>query len=216
MLRRYVLGVLDTNSYILYNNKTLDGVIIDLGGLDHDVIRFLRSFNINIEAIIATHGHCDHIYGIKKLKDFFNTLFVIHKHDLKILELNKYLCREIGIEYYYIEPDIIIEREDIYHFGSIKLAIIHTPGHTPGSMTIYIESLNTLFTGDTLFSGSIGRTDLPGGSKEKLIQSICKIYSLYSLSTIILPGHGPSSTLENELKYNMFIAKILSKCDNMT
>ncbi|MEL9941040.1 MAG: MBL fold metallo-hydrolase [Ignisphaera sp.] len=208
----YVLGRFNTNSYIIYDDDTLDAIMVDLGDFSEEVVRFIRDRKLDLLAVVATHGHFDHVYGVERLRAVTGAVFVVHRDDIRVLEMNEQLCREFGVECGYVEPDEVLTSEGIYRFGSIEVRVVHTPGHTPGSIVLYVEPLKTLFTGDTIFRGSVGTADLPGGSEEKLVESICKIYRLFPLDTKVLPGHGPHTTLGNEARYNIFVAEALRLC----
>lgn len=211
-VKGYVLGVLGTNSYIVYDEDTLDAIVVDLGDFSEELLGFIRSRKLSLLAIIATHGHFDHVYGVEKLRATTGAKFIVHRDDIEILELNEQFCREFGIECKYVEPDEVVVSGGVYKFGSIEVRVAHTPGHTPGSIVLYVEPLKALFTGDTIFKGSVGRTDLPGGSEEELTKSICKIYKLFLLDARVLPGHGLHTTLRSEAKYNTYVAKALRLC----
>lgn len=211
-IKSFVLGVLDVNTYVVYRIDTRDAILIDPGEYSVKLVEWIKNNKLNIVAIIATHGHFDHIGGVNKFRNMFNTKALIHKNDLEILKYNHDLAKYFDIEYEEVEFDNIIDREGAYRFESIEVEILHIPGHTPGSTAIYIPQLTYLFTGDTIFAGSVGTTELPGGSSEKLIESICKIYKIYPLDTVILPGHGPITTLKKESENNLFIVDILDNC----
>lgn len=211
-IKLFVLGFFNTNTYVVYNEHTLDGIIVDPGSYSKDLIEWIKSRGLNIVAIMATHGHFDHLEGVDKLRDELDAEFLIHRDDLEILDYNYDLARQFNIDYRKVEPDKVIDREGYHRFKSIEIYILHTPGHTPGSITIYIPSISSLLTGDTLFSGSVGTTELPGGCEEDLLKSLCKIYSLYPLETIVLPGHGPKTTLDKEYRANLFVINALNSC----
>jgi hydroxyacylglutathione hydrolase len=177
-------------------------LIIDPGGAEKRIINFINYNNLNVVAILNTHAHYDHVGAINKLKDEFSIPLFLHSKDEKLLETaNLYakLFDGIGpikiptVDYYFDQIDI----QDYITSFSIKILI--TPGHTLGSVCLLIEGY--LFTGDTLFNGKIGRVDLPGGDGPTLNKSL-NILSKLPNQTTIYPGHGTSSTIGHELKYN--------------
>ena len=194
------LGQLGANTYFVKSNS--DIFIVDPGASAQKIISAID--NLNLRYIFLTHAHVDHIGAIDDLKKQYDAPVVIHKSDAQALNngsLN--LCNLFGENSPVTKADIIVNDGDTLPFSGKELRIIHTPGHTAGSMCIYTDGL--LFSGDTIFLSSIGRTDFPGGSFEDLQCSIQdKIYTL-PLSTIIYPGHGSSTTVDYEKSFNPFV-----------
>ena len=189
------------NCYVV-SNLYSDALIIDPGGAENIIYNFIKDKNLNVQAILNTHSHYDHVGAIKILKDKLLIPLFLHSKDEKLLNsANLYsdLFDGIGpikiptVDYYYDQIDI----QDYITNFSIK--VIFTPGHTKGGVCLLIE--DCLFTGDTLFKGNIGRVDLPGGEELTLNKSL-KIISKFPIQTKIYPGHGAVSTIEKELKYN--------------
>jgi glyoxylase-like metal-dependent hydrolase (beta-lactamase superfamily II) len=209
-VRVFVLGSFATNTYVVYDVYRREAVLIDTGDCSDELVNWVDEEGLRLRHILATHGHIDHISCVDHYRDVFGAKFAIHKADLIILNSNHIFARFLGVSYKKPEPDIVIESEGVHKFGSIELSIAHTPGHTPGSITLYIPTTATLLTGDTLFAGSVGATHYPGGSEEELFKSICKIYKLYPLDTKVLPGHGPQTTLREEYLTNIFVEQALS------
>ena len=200
-IERITNGKWKENCYVV-SNVNNDALIIDPGSDEIRIINFIKDNNLNADAIINTHAHYDHVGAISKLKDEFLIPLFLHSRDEKLLKTaNLYanLFDGIGtikiptVDYYFDQIDI----QDYVKGFSIK--VYFTPGHTWGSVCLLIE--DSLFTGDTLFNGKIGRIDLPGGDKQSLIKSL-KILSKLPHQTTIYPGHGTSSTIGHELKYN--------------
>ena len=201
---RMPVGIYAANCYLVYSEENKKAIIIDPGGDADDILAQIKDLNLNIEYIILTHGHFDHIGGVSEIKKHFNVPIAIHKKDEQFLNddrsnLSNFIARETEG----ISADILLEDGDEISFGGLKALIIHTPGHTPGGISIKIN--DSLFTGDTLFAGSIGRTDFPGGSYEQIISSIKNKLIIYSDDTIVYPGHGPSSTIKREKVSNPFL-----------
>ncbi len=195
-------GPFMVNSYLIINDTS--GIIIDPGSGIDPLLNKAESEGVKIEAIIATHGHIDHIDGVNKAKDKTGAPFYISSIDLPLVEnvqmqANMFGLRPIGA--------VTVEKE-LPITGNIKiagldLALFHTPGHSKGSVSILIE--DSLFSGDVLFNYSIGRTDLPGGDYTELINSIRKNLFIMPDDTRVLSGHGPETTIGREKKSNPFL-----------
>ncbi|MEM0373509.1 MAG: MBL fold metallo-hydrolase [Sulfolobaceae archaeon] len=204
MIEVFTVGPLETNCYLLYNSK--EGVVIDAGGIDlESLIEFIEKENIKVKYVLATHGHFDHVMGVRLLKERYNTLFLINEKDLELLKDAVRIAKLFSISIDNVpEPDAFIKGDDTIEVGNIKIRVIETPGHTMGSLCFLAEDY--LFTGDTLFSGTIGRTDL-GGSEELMIESLKKL-KMMDDKLKIMPGHGPPSILGYEKKYNPFLVNL--------
>ncbi len=221
MLERIVIDPLKTNCYI-YSIDKHRCIIIDPGGSEQEIISRLDMLNMRPEGIVFTHGHFDHTAGAGKLRDFYlkkeiELKLAIHENDASYLgskakDMNKrdfsalgFALENFSVQVFQTLPEADIKlREGDSVFDS-DLKVLETPGHTRGSICLYSEEQGILFSGDTLFFEGIGRADLPGGDEKTLIASIKeKILSLPP-ETSIYPGHGPSTTVERELKGNPFI-----------
>jgi len=203
MLKIFTVGPMEANCYILYNPDKREGLIIDPGAEGSRLIKFIKQEKISINYIINTHGHPDHTGANRKLKEYTNAPILIHQYDASMLTKSESVLPLIfPLESSSPPADTFIKDGDLIECAGIKLKVLHTPGHTPGGISLLID--DSIFTGDTLFSGSIGRFDLPGGSEEVLLNSIKKILSLDE-NLIIYPGHGPSTTVGQELHSNPFI-----------
>ncbi|MDD5773580.1 MAG: MBL fold metallo-hydrolase [bacterium] len=205
-LEKIVVGQLEANCYIFGDDKTREVVVIDPGGNAVEIIEVIKTNKLRVLAIINTHGHIDHTFDNKALKEYSKCPLLIHEDDREMLTSSfQNLSDFLGYEISVIPPDRLLKDNEIIKVGSFELKVIHTPGHTPGCISLECVGKEIIFTGDTLFAGGIGRTDLPGGSGEKIISSINKRLLIYSDNTIIYPGHGPSSTIGKEKKYNPFL-----------
>ena len=189
------------NCYII-SNSIGDALIIDPGDDKQKIEKYLDSNDFNVSAILNTHAHYDHIGAVKYLKDKYHIPFFLHSADEKLLKTaNLYiklfdglgLIKIPSVDYFYDQYNV----QDV--IDSFKVEVIFTPGHTQGSVCLFID--DCLFTGDTLLNGKIGRTDLPGGNEQVLNESL-KIISKMPNQTNIYPGHGTSSTVGYELQYN--------------
>jgi len=203
MLKAFTVGPMEANCYILYNPDKREGLIIDPGAEGSRLIKFIKQEKISINYIINTHGHPDHIGANRKIKEHTNAPILIHQYDAPMLTKSESVLPLIfPLESSSPPADTFIKDGDLIECAGMKLKVLHTPGHTPGGISLLID--DSIFTGDTLFSGSIGRSDLPGGSQEVLLNSIKKILSLDE-NLIIYPGHGPLTTVSEELHSNPFI-----------
>lgn len=201
---RLSLGALQTNCYIVYDEKTKDTAVIDPGANFTRIKSYIETNGLNIKYIIVTHAHGDHIGALKELKDYSNATVCIHKEDSEMLKSKSKnfsgMMGGTGIE---MTADKFIEDGETIEIGDAKLKIIHTPGHTRGGISIYCDKV--LFSGDTLFQDSVGRTDLYGGSMAELIKSIREKLFILPDDTRVYPGHGPSTTILHEKKENSFV-----------
>jgi len=167
-----------------------EGFIIDPGGDAEKLLHIIRQEGLDIRFIILTHGHFDHTGAVNPIKEALGIPLYMNKNDLYILPKG-------------IKPDAYLEDGDTRVFGKEQLLIMETPGHTPGSISIKVG--DCIFTGDTLFQESVGRTDLPGGSHNTLIKSITEKLTSLPDNTKVYPGHGPSSTIGWEKNHNPFL-----------
>ena len=186
-----------TNVYVIADEETKDGIVIDPGGAIDKVYNYIENMQIKLKYIILTHCHADHIAGLKNLLSYYpKAKVIVHEEDrLGLTDSSINMCEHVGVPNNFIEADIVVKDMDWIKFGSLAGRIIHTPGHTKGSMCILIN--DALFTGDTLFKRLYGRTDLKTGSEEDMEKSISKLLSLPE-DTIIYPGHGAITIVREE------------------
>jgi len=205
MLEILTLGELATNCYILGDEKTKEAVVIDPGG-DFEIIEaHLEKLKLKTKCIILTHGHVDHIAALSQLKKATEAEILIHSKDSAMLyDPNQNLSIFSGDQIIATKADRLLEEGDIIQCGEIRLEVLHTPGHTPGGISLLTDKM--IFTGDALFCGSIGRTDFPGSSYKDLISSIKDKLLSKGDDFVIYPGHGPSSTIGEERKNNPFLS----------
>ena len=202
------LGAYETNCYVLRSSEAAkDCLIVDAGLGADKLIKFLQEHNLNPIAVVLTHGHIDHIEGVAALRTEFPDIKVyIHKLDANMLtEPHSNLSAMTGAAFSVEPADFFLEEESVIEQAEIKLSVLHTPGHTPGGICLYCEDEGVVFTDDTLFADSIGRTDFPNGNTEQLLQSIKdKLFTLPD-ETQVYPGHGPMTTIAHEREYNPFL-----------
>ncbi len=195
-------GEFQENCYIVYDDTSKKAIIIDPGQDGKKVIDKIEKLKLKPELLINTHGHFDHTFSDDIIRQKYNIPLAIHKDDTDMLsDAGKNFSTIIGEPVIINKAEIIIEKEEIKETSFCKYSVIHTPGHSKGSVCILIN--NVLFAGDTVFKNSIGRTDLYGGNYDELISSLEKIKKLPA-DTIICSGHGPFTTLKDELKNNMY------------
>ena len=190
-------GIYDANCYIVMDEKTKDAVVLDPGGDGEMLERAIKDMGANVKSILLTHGHMDHVGGVEYLSDKLNVPFYISKIDEEYMEKDNYVFGSIRNANGYLEDGNELS------FGSLNIKVIATPGHTKGGLWFLIE--DKLFTGDTLFQGSIGRTDFIGGSFPEIINSIKTKLLPLGDEIEVYPGHGPKSSIGYEKGYNMYL-----------
>jgi len=207
IVRQYEVGNFSIFSYLIGDEQAKEGLFIDPSD-DHDLLlKEAQSLGLSIKYIVNTHYHIDHSMGNREMVRRTGAKVVIHKADAEgLVETDRNILEMFGAE---TPPpaDILVSDGDLIKVGNVALKVIHTPGHTPGGMCLLLDGM--VFTGDTLFVGSVGRTDFPGGSYAELEQSIrTKLYTLPG-DTVVLPGHNysgsPSSTIQFERRNNAVV-----------
>ncbi len=203
IIDRLTVGPFGTNCYILGGDSGGEGIVIDPGDDVKEILARIGELKLNIKQIILTHGHIDHVGALKPLKEATGAEIAMHPADAHSLA-NRALGVLFGLVYPPApSPDRLLNDGDTVQVGNVKLNVLHTPGHTPGGISLAGEGV--VFTGDTLFNASVGRTDLPGGSHEALIKGIRdKLLSLPD-DTIVYPGHGPETTIGAERAGNPYL-----------
>jgi len=203
------VGPLLTNCYVVACEKTFEALIIDPGFSEHEGDYFLREIDkrgLHVKYILNTHGHVDHISGNAWVKEATKAKILIHQGDVEMLsDPLKNFSIILGEPLVSPQPDLTLKDGDVLRVGFLEFRVLHTPGHTAGSISLYCRDEKKVFTGDTLFARSIGRTDLPGASYKALMSSIReKLLSLPD-ETVVYPGHGEETTIGIERKWNPFL-----------
>jgi hydroxyacylglutathione hydrolase len=199
------VGLLEVNCYILADEDTREAVVIDPGGDEDEILEVLNHNQFQLKLIIDTHGHFDHVDANQPLKEATGAPIAIHELDAPALsQPSQEAMFFTGNRLRRSEADILLKEGDVLTFGSYRLKVLHTPGHTPGGISLVLEDHPYVYVGDLLFAGSIGRTDFPGGDFDALTQAVrTKIFPLGDHYTVF-PGHGPVTTVGQERKYNPF------------
>jgi len=208
ILDTFPAGPLSCNCSILADPVTKEGVLVDPGGHPETIIQKLKLLDVKIKYILITHAHFDHFLAADIIKNHTGAKVVLHKEDLPLWSMLELQCSMFGAKSLgpVSQPEWLLDSDaDIKVNDRLVGKALHTPGHSPGSTCFLFESVKVLFSGDTLFKGSVGRTDLWGGDKKALLNSIkTKIYPL-SDDVVVISGHGSSTTIAHEKQYNPFV-----------
>ncbi len=201
------VGPLQANCFILYDTDTKETIVVDPGDEPDRIIDFINDRKLKVKYILCTHAHFDHVGAIPELKEHTGALLLIHEEELEIYNAAKDMAAFFGYDISELPPpDRTLKEGDELRIGRKSFTILHTPGHSPGGICLFGNGL--VVTGDTLFAGSVGRTDFHGGSLSKLRESFQRLMSLPE-DTVVLPGHGPTSTIGRERRENFFNEEIL-------
>ncbi len=206
ILETFPVGPLQCNCTILGDEKTGEAIVIDPGEEIGRIQKRLAVHRLELKQILVTHGHIDHIGGALKLKRLTGAPIYLNEGDLEQLALMQEQANWLGVETPEMAPpDESLADGRTVGLSSYPASVLHTPGHTQGSICLHFAPLKLLVAGDTLFAGSIGRTDLPGGNYDQIIDSIHTRLLTLPDETKVVPGHGPSSTIGTERRSNPFI-----------
>jgi len=209
--RRLVVGELETNCYLIWRDPSPDTLIVDAGGDAELIAGEIERLRLQPRVLFATHGHVDHVAAAGELKGRFPAMrFAIMRAEREFLarptlNLSLFLGRPLAA----IEPDILLDDGDELAAGPLRFRAMHLPGHTPGGGALVgeLDGVRAVFSGDALFAGSVGRSDLPGGDGELLVSSIRARLLPLGDETRVFPGHGPETTIGEERRSNPFIAE---------
>ncbi|QGU95032.1 MBL fold metallo-hydrolase [Clostridium bovifaecis] len=199
-IKRIPAGIYGANCYILFEEDTRVGCVIDPGGDEDILIKEIDKTNIELKFILLTHGHIDHVGAVEAIKDEYEIPVYIDKRDKEFMKQGGGV---FGSLWNSDLEDKDIEDGDVITLGNLNIKCISTPGHTPGGMCFLVN--NVVFTGDTLFHGSIGRTDFPGGNYKELIHNIKTKLMVLQDDIIVLPGHESESNIKFEREHNPFL-----------
>jgi len=201
------VGPLQCNCSIIGDDLTHEAMVIDPGDDIEGVVALLRKHNLKAKQIVITHAHIDHVGGAMKLRALTGAPILLNQNDYALLKMLDVQAAWIGMappgE---VKIDAGLAHDEAVAAGNLKANVLHTPGHTEGSVCLYFPAEQVLIAGDTLFAGSIGRTDLPGGSFEKIMRSLHHTVLALPDETVVIPGHGPKTTIGEEREGNPFLA----------
>ena len=207
ILRMLEVGPFASNCYIVGSEATKEGMIIDPGAEADTILENVRELGLNIKLIVATHSHIDHVTALAKVKEATGAEFAMHEAetDGKLMHgIARLLGPLIGGSMDPLpKPDRLLTDGEVLEVGDLRFTVIHTPGHSPGGISLYGHG--AVFSGDTLFNFGIGRTDFPGCSHATLMDSIRNKLMVLPDDTVVFPGHGPKTTIANERKLNPFL-----------
>lgn len=204
-----VVGVFGTNCYIVGSRQRGEAIVLDPGDQPDEILALARDLGVTITRVVATHAHLDHVLAAGALKEMTGAPLLLHYHDREIFRdvpasARQWLGRDVdGLP----EPDVWLRGGEDLEVAGVTLRALHTPGHTPGSVSLYAEEGRLLFSGDTLFRGTIGRTDLAGGDYDTLIRTLHGTLAALPDETRVLPGHMQETTIATEKATNPFFRR---------
>lgn len=207
-LQQFTLGEMQVNTYLLWDEETLETACFDPGGPPEELLTAIGEKKLTLKYIILTHGHYDHIGGVNTLQEKTGALVAVHTTDAALLTNPALNLSSMFGQKVIVKADQLLSDGAVLCLGPNMLKIYHTPGHTQGSMVIHGPGI--LFSGDTLFAGSVGRTDLPTGDQSTLNNSLSKLLQ-FSDDTRVFPGHGPDTVLGLEKRNNPFLRPLVAK-----
>ena len=207
IVEKLVVGPLEENCYIIGDEATKQAIVIDPGDEPDRIIELIKKNGLKVSSIICTHAHFDHIGAVGEVKKATGAKVLIHREDIELYEQAKDQAAIWGFDFEDTpQPDGNLNERDTVRIGNLTFQIFHTPGHSPGGICLYGEGI--LITGDTLFHGSVGRTDFQGGSVAKLRESFRRLLDLPG-DTTVYSGHGPDTTIRREKSENSFVSEWL-------
>lgn len=199
---KMVLGMVETNTYFIYDSDTKKAVVVDPA--KNGVVEKLAAAGLTVAGVILTHGHFDHIMGVHEIQKETGAKVYAYKVEDALLKDSKLNCSDNIRRPYTAEADVLLEDGEEFGIEGIDFKVISTPGHTAGSCCYYVESKKWLISGDTLFNGSIGRSDLPTGSDKEIIESVHRLIDSLEDDVTVYPGHGDSTSIGRERSCNPF------------
>lgn len=202
----FPVGPLQCNCSVVGDEQTHEAMVIDPGDQIEDILAILKAEKLTLKQIVVTHAHIDHVGGAMKLKAATGAPILMNQNDQALLKMLDVQAGWIGVAPPgKVEIDQSVTTGDALKVGAIEANVVHTPGHTEGSVCLYFPAEQKLIAGDTLFAGSIGRTDLPGGDFKKIIRSLHEKLLVLPDETVVVPGHGPLTTIGEERESNPFL-----------
>lgn len=202
-IRTYVLGEVSTNCYLIYNNETKEAVLVDPADNGDYLVEKCRELGVTPKAVLLTHGHFDHIMAVKDVcRAFPCKVYAGQEEDRLLKDPSLNLSGTLDTEPVSIEADVLVKEGDVLSLIGFEWHVMETPGHTAGSVCYYVPTEQVLISGDTLFAGSLGRTDLPTGSMGAILRSITEKLLVLPEDTLVYSGHGEMTTIAHEKQYN--------------
>ncbi|MCD8155099.1 MAG: MBL fold metallo-hydrolase [Clostridiales bacterium] len=204
-LQKCILGSVSTNCYFAKNTETGEILILDPGDAPERIYAKISAMGGSPAAILLTHGHYDHILAVSDVREKYGIQVYACQAEQELLEnpsanLTRYTGKPVTLK-----ADVLLSDGQVFEAAGFSIKLFHTPGHTKGSCCYYIEEEGVLFSGDTLFCGSVGRTDFPGGSTSEIVRSLHRLLDTLPEETDIFPGHEQSTTIGYEKRYNPFV-----------
>jgi glyoxylase-like metal-dependent hydrolase (beta-lactamase superfamily II) len=200
------VGMLQCNCSIFGDEQSREAIVVDPGDQIDDILQILARHSLRVKAIVITHAHIDHIAGAAELKQATGAPVYMNENDAALRDQLDVQAAWLGMQApARTEIDTPAREGDVLQLGAASFHVIHTPGHTQGSISLWIPQENKLVAGDTLFLESIGRTDLPGGNGKQIVQSIREKLFQLPEDVVVIPGHGESTTIAHEKRYNPFV-----------
>jgi hydroxyacylglutathione hydrolase len=200
------VGPLQCNCSVIGDETTLDAMVIDPGDDIDGIVAIIRKHNLKVKQIVITHAHIDHVGGAMKLRTLTGAPILLNQNDYALLKMLDVQATWVGMPAPGdVKIDSGLSHGETLSAGSLSANVLHTPGHTEGSVCVYFPAEKLLIAGDTLFAGSIGRTDLPGGSLEKIMRSLHQRVLALPDETLVIPGHGPKTTIGDEREGNPYL-----------
>ncbi|MGE5262236.1 MAG: MBL fold metallo-hydrolase [Acidobacteriota bacterium] len=209
ILQTLLVGPLGVNCYLLADETTREAIVVDPGGNARDILNALQQHRLKVTAIVNTHAHFDHILALNEIRATTHAPFMLHADEVPVLAAAKGSAASFGMGISQPAPaDRLLKDGDTIAVGALQFKVLHTPGHTPGGICL-LEGKN-VFVGDTLFQGSIGRTDFPGGDYATLMSSIRDKLLPLADDTVVYPGHGSPTTIGEEKQLNPFVRPLIT------
>jgi glyoxylase-like metal-dependent hydrolase (beta-lactamase superfamily II) len=207
IVEKYPLCMVRTNCYVVYNNDSKEALIVDPADNGAYIKSKLEEKGLNVQAVLLTHGHFDHIMAAEYLRDAYQIPIMAHELEKEVLEYaNKNLSDSMGGESFVLKADKFLKDGDILELLGTKIKVVYTPGHTIGGVCYFFDKEKFLLSGDTLFENSVGRTDFPTGSMSTLIHSIKEKLSILGDDVVVYPGHEGETSIGRERKFNPYIS----------
>lgn len=203
-IKKYVLGMIRTNTYLLVNTDTKEAIIIDPADSPELLEQKVTELCVKPVGILLTHGHFDHIGAAKALGERYQIPIGAGKEELDVITGEENMSAQFG-GFFTVVPDRLYEDQEVVRMAGFQIQVLHTPGHTRGGVCYYLPEKAVLFAGDTLFCESVGRSDFPTGSMAVLVRSVRGLLKMLPEETVVYPGHGPETTIAHEKEYNPFV-----------